>query len=140
MKYRSMYDSYDSNNYGLLLDDESITQQHCKDECDVNKILEKWLRTGSIEHVQKRAATYADVSQVPTDYATAFDVVSKADDSFMSLPAKVRKRFKNDPGAFLDWMSQDTDMDEKVALGLLKREIEPVQVVESASIEKTDDL
>jgi hypothetical protein len=39
---------------------------------------------------------------------------------FMSLPAKIRSRFQNDPGAFLDFVQNPENRDEMIELGLAK--------------------
>lgn len=96
----------------------SVTKQSHKDECDVNKILERYKLTGHLTHV-KNGGLYGDFSNIGS-YKEAVDQVSSATESFMSLPASVRKRFDNDPGLFLDFTGDPKNLDEMKKLGLMK--------------------
>lgn len=61
---------------------------------------------------------YADVSGVDFDQAQL--VVAAAKSRFFSLPARVRDRFDNDPGSFLDFMDDPRNVQEAQELGLLR--------------------
>lgn len=79
---------------------EIRTRQSDADAADVNKILERIMKTGVFPQVE-REGFFGDVSDVG-DYREALERVSKADQSFKQLPAKVRAAFWNDPAEFLD--------------------------------------
>lgn len=96
---------------------DSLTKQAMKDECDINKIMAKYERQGIITHVAKREAYFADVSEVP-DFAMAISVVEKASEMFMSLPAKLRARFDNDPAKYVEFCANPANEKELVELGL----------------------
>lgn len=70
------------------------------DECDINRIMSKYQRTGILPDVSK-LGQYLDVSNV-TDYASALNMVSDAQDLFDALPAHIRQDCYNDPAVFLD--------------------------------------
>ena len=72
----------------LVCPADTRTKQSFKDECDVNRILDKWQETGLIDHVMPNPPTYGDFTNV-TDYQTAVNTVIEADNSFMSLPSAV---------------------------------------------------
>jgi phage internal scaffolding protein len=74
---------------------ESMTQQHFKDEVDVRNIIKRYDSTGLIQHVQRGQAQYGDFSQT-VGFKEALDMVNSAKDSFMELPAELRREFKND--------------------------------------------
>lgn len=99
--------------------DKSMTKQSMSDACDINKIMAKYERTGVITHARANAGFYADVSAVG-DYHAAVLQVQAARDLFMSLPAQLRSRFDNDPGKYLDFVTNPENRDELVKMGLMK--------------------
>lgn len=99
------------------------TKQSFKDEADINLIMERYARTGILEFQQRRQAQYGDFTGY--DYQAAKDLVAKGYSMFYELPATVRDRFKNDPAAFLDFVSNDGNRAEAEKLGLLKPQDAP---------------
>lgn len=101
---------------GLLCEDVSLAVQSERDDCDINVIMERFGHgvplPGSL-----RIPTYGDFTGV-SDYRSALDLISAADDSFMQLPADVRSRFQNDPARFVDFASDPRNLDEMRAMGL----------------------
>lgn len=102
------------------------TKQSFKETVDINRIMSRYERTGMLEHVAKYEGDYGDFTDVPTSYHEAMLQVRRADEMFMSLPAKVRKRFANDPGEFLAFVENPENRDEMHELGLLKPERAPL--------------
>lgn len=100
----------------------SLTQQQFKDECDINKIVANYVRTGEIplSALNKRAAMYADVSAVG-DLMDALETVQAAREGFATLPAKVRDRFANDPAQLLAFLADPRNAEESATLGLSLR-------------------
>lgn len=98
---------------------EGRTQQHMKDECDINLILKRFEKTGQIAHVSGQVPRYGDFSNV-TDYQEAVQQVAEADREFMTLPAHIRTRFHNSPGELLDFLSNDANLAEAVELGFVE--------------------
>lgn len=96
----------------------SMTKQSFKDECDVNVIMRRYEMTGLLPE-SRQDAQYGDVTGL--DYQEAMLLVADARSKFESLPARVRARFDNDPGAFLAYM-EDPDPAELKELGLLNPE------------------
>jgi len=105
------------------------TKQSFKEQCDINSIVAKGRARGFIEHINSRPAFYDDVSNVPS-YQEALQIVIDADTAFMSLPAKVRERFGNDPGKMIDFIQDENNIKESRDLGLVKKEPENVNVVQ----------
>ena len=77
-----------SNETGLECKDPSLAQQHMKDECDINTIVERFGVTGSYLSAPV-SPQYGDFSGV-SDYHSAINAVRAAEESFMALPAKLR--------------------------------------------------
>lgn len=105
-----------SDDSGLLCEDPSLAQQSMKDECDINNILARWVQTGELAG-NPRTPSYGDFTGIG-DYHTALNTVIAAQESFMALDAKLRARFHNDPGEFLDFVSNPDNLDEMRELGL----------------------
>jgi len=106
---------------GLSFSGNGRTKQAHKDECDVNKIVKRFEKTGVLAHTAARQAAYGDFS--PIDYREAVEIVMKAEEAFSQLPAKVRYRFNNDPQAFLDACENPEYRDELEALGLIEKPV-----------------
>lgn len=80
------------------------TKQSFKDQCDINKILAKAWKTGSISHLQKHGATYGDFSDVP-DLLEAHRRIKRGNEVFAELPSEVRKEFGNDMFRFYEYVT-----------------------------------
>lgn len=93
------------------------TQQHHVNECDVNQIIKKYDRTGLIIHVSKMEGRYGDVSGI--EFKNAMDLVSGSFTMFEALPSDIRKRFKNDPMNFYEFMDNPDNREEAIKLGLI---------------------
>ena len=97
---------------------ESMTQQHFKEEVDVRNIIKRYDSTGLIQHVQRGQAQYGDFSQT-VGFKEALDMVNSAKDSFMELPAELRREFKNDAGEFYTFVSDPNNNEKLVEMGLV---------------------
>jgi len=121
----------------FICESPSRTKQAMKDECDINSIMKRYERTNTITHLEKRAAYFDDVSEVP-DFATAIAVVSQAEDMFMSLPAVLRKEFDNDPIRYVEFCANPDNLPRLRELGLAPSEpksvVQKVEVVNPALV------
>lgn len=122
MSKRRIYRDGERNvNCGLSFEGvESRTKQEFKDECNMNIIMDNWLKTGRVP-VNARPPQYGDFTLV-SDYKTAVDAVHEAEARFGELPSKVRERFGNDPQLLLDFMDDPACEEEAIELGLLPKE------------------
>jgi phage internal scaffolding protein len=113
--------NYDTNlaseESALYCEDPSRTKQSFKEECDINTILKRFNITGQLP-VGPLQPQYGDFSGV-FDYQTALNAVIAAQDSFNALPATLRNRFANDPAAFVDFCSDESNREEMIRLGLV---------------------
>ena len=82
---------------------KSRTKQSFAKQCDINNILGKAARTGTISHLSRYQPVYGDFSN--WDYNEALNKVAEAKSMFQELPAEVRDEFQNDPGRFLDFVN-----------------------------------
>ncbi|AXH78009.1 MAG: internal scaffolding protein [Microviridae sp.] len=106
-------------------EDESVTQQQFKDDCDINNIMKKYTQTGEFSHLNPNKGQYLDLVGLP-DYQTALHTVIQAEESFMTVPAEIRKKFDNDPSQFIKFLSDEKNNDEAVKLGLKVAQQTPI--------------
>jgi phage internal scaffolding protein len=115
-----------SQESGLECKDPSLAQQHMKDECDINVLVERFGVTGKFP-VAPIEPSYGDFSGVG-DYHTALNKIKAADEAFMALPAKLRAKFDHDPNALLNYLQNEENRDEAIQIGLIdgKPVVEPI--------------
>lgn len=95
----------------------SKTDQQWKEHCDVNYIMDRFAKTGQINHLAKRTGQYADVSGVHNLHESLC-LVRKAEEEFKKQPAKVRARFHNNLEEMYEFLQDPRNDEEAVALGL----------------------
>ncbi|QXP08506.1 MAG: internal scaffolding protein [Arizlama microvirus] len=93
------------------------TKQEFKDECDINVLMAKYLRTGQMDHVNQMLPQFQDVSEI--DFQAAQNLIADANSMFEGIPSAVRNRFDNDPGKLLDWVHNPANAKEASDLGFL---------------------
>ena len=106
-----------SNESGLACEEPSLTQQHFKDETDINNILRQFNITGLLPEAPL-SPRYGDFSDIG-DYHSALNAVIAAEAEFEALPAQLRARFSNDPAQLIDFLSDENNRSEAEKLGLL---------------------
>lgn len=94
------------------------TEQAHKRQTDINYILNDYRKTGLVKHAAKHQGTYDDMPAV--DFQEAMFKVTQAQQMFETLPGDIRKRFGNDPGAFLEFVQDPNNVDEMAKLGMLR--------------------
>lgn len=109
----------------------SRTKQAHQDECNVNRIMARFERTGIIDHFNRFEGMYDDFTNVPQSYHEAIEQVMRAEEMFMSLPSRLRARFENDAGQFLAFIDNPSNADELVELGLVHPKDAPIAAASS---------
>ena len=121
IKLRQPY-AYDtdaaSNESGLACEEPTLAQQHYKDECDINTILERFNVTGMLPQ-NPISPKYGDFSGI-TDYHSALNAVMGAMEEFDNLPAKIRAKFDNEPALLIEFLQDENNRQEAVELGLVR--------------------
>jgi phage internal scaffolding protein len=123
-----------SQESGLECKDPSLAQQHMKDECDINVIVERFGVTGQLPQAPLEPS-YGDFSGV-SDYHTALNAIKAADTAFMGLPAQLRAKFDHDPNALLQFLQNEQNRDEAIMLGLIDGQPVAEVVVSAAETPK----
>lgn len=99
-------------------EDDGLTRQEMAEECDINNIMKKYAKTGVIEHRNTFNGEYGEFLQI--DYHEALNMVIEAREMFETIPAKIRAKFENDPAKFLEFVKDEKNNDELIAMGLVK--------------------
>lgn len=126
------YDQYNPPGHpGTVNDEPSMTKQEFKEECDINRIMSRYIQTGELPPAVA-VGSYGDFSDA-VDFMTAQNIIKTAEAQFMALPGEVRARFNNDPAQMLDFVHNKDNADEARKLGLLNPlpEVKPVEEVKS---------
>ena len=117
-----------SNESGLACEEPTLAQQHHKDECDINYILQKFNVTGLLPSAPL-SPRYGDFTGIG-DYHTALNRVIAAQGEFDALPAQIRARFDNDPSKLIEFLENEKNRPEAEELGLVEKAA--AEVVEAA--------
>lgn len=107
-----------SNAAGFANVDPTMTQQHFKEECDINTIVERFGLTGQLPE-NLVVPEYGDYSEAVTDYHSAANMILEAENAFMQLPAKVREEFGNDPQRLLEFVHDEKNATRAAELGII---------------------
>ncbi len=113
----------------------SCTKQEFHSECNINTIMAKYERDGSIDHVRDRDGDYGDFSEI-VDYQSACNSVIDAQEAFAGLPARLREAHGNDPARFLAWFDEASEDDLREAALLPPKEVKVADVVPVAATEE----
>lgn len=96
----------------------SMTQQHFKDETDINKLMRKYGHASLIP-AGFRLPEYGDFDGL-TDYHSAINAIAQAREGFESLPADLRRKFDNDPGKFVDFVLEPSNRNALIDMKLIE--------------------
>ena len=107
----------------------SRTEQHHKNNCDINLIVARGLSNGGTVLGNAAPQEYLDLSSLP-DYQSILNQKNEADAAFRSLPAEVRKEFDHNPGKLLEFLSKEENLERARELGLVAPAREPEPPIE----------
>ncbi len=86
------------------------TKQSQKDECDINKLLERAARSGSLSHLDKYQARYGDFSNY--DFQEHAIKMAEGQTIFENLPAEVQKEFDQSPDKFFEFVTNPENIND----------------------------
>lgn len=100
----------------------SATRQEFLEECDINTLMKKYeghagTGPGMLQH-QDPAMFYADFTDLPQSLLEYHAFMDRAQFSFMSLPASVRKEFDNDAALFVEFATHPDNLEQMRTWGL----------------------
>lgn len=112
------------------------TKQSFRDETDINQIMKRAQKTGTISHLAKHEGRYADFSNF--DFFGNTLMLSKGREIFDELPVELRSEFNQSPEDFFKYVNDPANKDR---LGtLLPALAEPGrQNIKTSGVELADD-
>lgn len=116
-----------SRETGLRCEDETMAQQQFKDECDINTIVRQFGITGQLPTNLRMPLNEAFVDVM--DYQSALNQIMESEAAFMQMPAEIRETFQNDPQRFVDYVSDEKNVEQCRKWGLaMPAEVAPERV------------
>lgn len=97
--------------------EETLTQQHFKEACDINNIARSIEATGSTAHVKQARERYGDFSDV-METALNFDKAIKAKNLFEQVPVEIRKKVGHSIPGLFEYISKPENFEECVKWGI----------------------
>lgn len=113
----------------------TLTQQHMEGVTDVNKIMDRFNRTGVLGsggRANGRRPEFLEVSGA--SYHEMLVRLQKIQGTFASLPAKTRKRFSHNPENLLRFLEDDKNLAEAIELGLVDESDVPREKLQQMDI------
>ncbi len=90
------------------------TKQSFKDDTDVNLIIQKHTRMGTISHLEQWGGNYGDYSDF--NFQDAQNQIANANSMFEQLPAGLRNQFANSPEQFFKYVNDPQNKDNLAQL------------------------
>lgn len=106
----------------VLVSGPVVAKQEFKDESDINVIMSRYVKYGTLPPMGGSAGTFSDVSTVE-DLLSAQLLVKEAEARFASLDSRVRERFRNDPLELLRFLGDESNRKEAEDLGLVEKKL-----------------
>lgn len=121
-RWRTGYDEAENERFGQLTatvnEEPSLTQQSFAVDADINVLVQRFGLT-NIPVVPFDPSAYGDFSEAP-DLREALEIMRDAKEGFAALPARVRRRFDNDPAELWEFLQDDRNREEAEQLGLVE--------------------
>jgi phage internal scaffolding protein len=105
------YEKYDEKTKKGIGEPIKLTEQSHKNSCDIHGIMRRYEKTGVLEHTQKYEGKYGGFPG-SIDFQEHMNIIIEAEKMFMTVPAKIRAQFNNEPGEFVDYMQDDKNYDQ----------------------------
>ncbi len=86
------------------------TKQSFRDETDINKILRRAQKTGTVSHLTKYEARYGDFSDF--DFFEVQLKLAGGRQIFDDLPSEIRNEFNQSPAQFFDYVNDPANKDD----------------------------
>lgn len=129
----NMYTGRDTSVYALTDFEPSKTSQEFAAESDVNNIMARYLKTGTVPMFVDRTLLDGDMHEM--SYHEMMNSVADANSAFAALPAQVRAEFENDPAKFVAFALDEDNIPQLREWGMLSPEaIERLDAAEAARV------
>lgn len=128
----NVYAGRDTRHFAIVDWEPSLTSQEHAEDADINVLMSRYIKTGVLPQFADRQPFYTDATELPS-FMEMQNALISAEEAFMSLPAKVRDRFNNDPAKFVEFATDKENEQELKKMGLLSPEaVERLDKAEAA--------
>lgn len=87
------------------------TKQDFIKDCDINQMLRKARKVGTLSHLEKHGAFYADITGAPQDLFEAREQLDRGKAIFGELSGELRREFNNDPLEYFAFVNHPDNKD-----------------------------
>ena len=94
--------------------EDGRTKQSFRDETDINKILKRAQKSGTISHITQYEARYGDFSDF--DFFEAQLKLAQGGEIFDALPMELRREFNQSPPEFFEFVNDPANKDRVAEL------------------------
>lgn len=116
----------------------SRTSQEFAEESDINNIMARYIKTGTIPVYLDRGVLDGDMHELT--YHDMQNFIAEGNSAFAALPAVVRAEFNNDAAAFIDFAMDENNRPKLREWGMLSPEaIERLDAAEAARVAAAAD-
>lgn len=116
------HDFHKSNGgeFGTVNREPSLTRAEFAEECDINQLMKRYDGhvTGGPGNLAPAVPIYLDWTEMPQDLMGYLNFIQAAEQSFMALPAVVRKEFDNSAIDFVAFASDPENLGQMREWGL----------------------
>lgn len=95
----------------------SMTQQHFKEDVEINSIISRWKKTGQPPQTYGTSGVYADLSELPS-FEQAMNTIVTGKNAFDALPSNIRERFSHDPQKLMEFLNDPENDSEAIKMQL----------------------
>ncbi len=99
-----------SNFHRKIKYNDGRTKQSFKDETDINKILQRAQKAGTLSHLEKYQGSYGDFADF--DFFESSLQLAKGGEIFDALPSELRSEFHQSPAEFFDYVNDPKNLDD----------------------------
>lgn len=128
MKFPTFYNQFQKRPV-LKQSKPSMTDQDKKQECDLNYIIQNYVRQG--KELPYAHAQYGDISRLSLkDYQDAMLLTAEMKSNFEDLPAVEREKFHNNVSEYVDYISNYSNLKDCLERKLVDIESVPGDVLD----------
>ena len=121
-----------------VIKEPSLTEQSKANDANINHIIKRHMKTGTLADLNKLEAVYGEITQ--QSLIDAHNQVQAAHEAFEQIPSHVRKQFDNDPGKFIDYATREENLEQMRLWGLAKPIEQGSQENPGVNVDGTVDL
>ena len=103
----------DSGLTGLTFERPSLVKKQFADECDLGKIVQRFVRTGELPNVHvKQPLPFQDISAAPQDFQAAMEFKVMASNMFEAEPQQIKDIFQGSVERYMEFKALPEEQQE----------------------------